>query len=65
MRGENNMKCEKSFKQDLLKYWGLDELHSGKSYDEVKEGMKRLNRLTLAEVKEVRKEQKGRLQNGI
>ena len=51
------MRCSKSFKQDLLKYWGMTELQNGKSYDEVKAGMKKLNRLTLEEVKEVRKSQ--------
>jgi len=54
------MKCGGSFKQDLIKYWGLAELHNGVSYDVVKEGMKRLNRLTIDEVKQVRKEQKER-----
>ena len=52
------MKCEKSFKQDLLKYWGMTELQRGKSYDQVKLEMKKLNRLTLAEIKEIRKEQR-------
>ena len=54
------MKCEKSFKQVLIKYWGLTELGNGKSYDEVKLGMKRLNRLTIDEIKKVRTEQKGK-----
>ena len=52
------MKCEKSFKQVLIKYWGMAELGNGKSYDEVKLGMKKLNRLTIEEIKQVRTAQK-------
>jgi CO dehydrogenase/acetyl-CoA synthase gamma subunit (corrinoid Fe-S protein) len=48
------MKCEKSFKQVLIKYWGMTELGRGQSYDQVKEGMKKLNRLTIPEIKEIR-----------
>jgi len=48
------MKCEKSFKQTLIKYLRMDELQKGLSYDEVKLGMKKLNRLTLAEIKNIR-----------
>lgn len=55
------MKCEKSFKQILIKYWGMAELQAGRSYDDVKADMKRLNRLTLAEIKLIRATQKGKL----
>jgi hypothetical protein len=54
------MRCEKSFKQVLIKYWGMTELQQGQSYDVVKVGMKALNRLTLAEIKLLRTVQKGR-----
>ena len=54
------MKCTKSFKRVLLTYWGLTELHNGKPYAEVKLEMKRLNRLTIDEIKKIRAEQKGK-----
>lgn len=52
------MKCSKSFKQALIKYWGMTELGKGQSYDEVILGMKKLNRLTLPEIKEIRAAQR-------
>jgi hypothetical protein len=52
------MKCERSFKQILLTHWGLTELHNGKSYDEVQKEMRRLRRLTIAQIKQIRVGQK-------
>jgi hypothetical protein len=54
------MECERSFKRTLLTYWGLTELHNGKPYNEVQLEMKRLNRLTIDEIKKIRAEQKGK-----
>jgi len=55
------MKCEKSFKRILLTRYGMDQLHAGKSYDEVKKELNKLKRLTIAELKQVRAEQKDTL----
>jgi hypothetical protein len=54
------MKCERSFKRVLITRWGMDELHNGKSYNSVLLEMKRLNRLTVDEIKKIRAEQKGK-----
>jgi hypothetical protein len=54
------MKCEKSRKRVLLTYWGMAELQKGRSYDEVNLEMKRLNRLTIDEIKKIRAGQKGK-----
>ena len=54
------MKCERSFKRNLLTHWDLTELHNGKAYDEVMLEMKKLNRLTIDEIKNIRAEQKGK-----
>ena len=59
MRGGINMKCEKSFKRILLTRWGMDQLHAGLSYDEVQKEMTKMKRLTIAELKQLRAEQKG------
>lgn len=53
------MRCSKSFKQVLIKYWGMEELHRGQSYEVVVEGMKALNKFTLAEIKLLRATQRG------
>jgi hypothetical protein len=55
------MKCERSFKRALITYWGMTELQRGKPYDQVKLEMKKLNRLTLEEVKRARAAQKAKV----
>jgi hypothetical protein len=54
------MKCERSFKRTLITYWGMAELHKGKSLDKVQLEMKCLNRLTVDQIKKIRAEQKGK-----
>lgn len=54
------MKCERSFKRTLITYWGLTELHNGKPYAEVQLEMKRLNSLTIDDIKKILAEQKGK-----
>ena len=44
------MKCEKSFKRVMITRWGIKELGKGRVLDAVKADMKRMGRLTVAEV---------------
>ena len=46
------MRYSQVIKQNLIKDWGRDELHRGKSYAEVIVGTQKLNLLTLEEVEE-------------
>jgi hypothetical protein len=52
------MKCERSFKRALITYWGMAELHKGRSYNEILLEMKRMRRLTIAQIKQIRVGQK-------
>lgn len=45
------MKCEKSYKRDMLKRWGIRQLGLGRSFDEVTADMRKYMNKTVAEVK--------------
>lgn len=50
------MKCEKSFKRDMLRVWGIKQIGEGKSLAEVCKIINKMMRKTVSEVKEFVKE---------
>jgi len=50
------MNCEKSYKRDLLKRWGLRKLAEGMRYETVLAWMRKHGRKTTAEIEQLVRE---------